>query len=63
MKCVGLCQQSPDDMKITHFHAGQRCAGHAGPYRRIITATSYAQTFDAIELYSSDRLRSTAVSV
>lgn len=57
------CQQSPDDMKITHFHAGQRRAGHAGPYRCIIIATSYTKTVNVIELSSSDPLRSPAVSI
>lgn len=63
MKCVGLCQPSPDDMKITHSHAGQRCAGHTRPYRCIITATLYAETVDAIEFYSSGPLRSVPVSI
>lgn len=59
-KCFGRRQQSPDDMKISHYHAGQRCAG---PYRRIITMTSYAERDDAIELYSSDLLLCAAHSI
>lgn len=37
--------------------------GRAGPYRCIITATSYAETVDAIELYSSEPLRPAVASV
>lgn len=57
------CQQSLDDIKITNFHADQRRAGHAGPYRCIIIATSYTETVNVIELSSSDPLRSPAVSI